>query len=35
VSGSTKGFQIEGPAAAKARFCTVEVRAKGTWRRPC
>src|SRR6218665_4134105 len=27
-------FQIEGPTTAKARFCLVEVRAKGTWRRP-
>jgi len=33
VNGSTKWrlFQIGGPATEKARFCSVEVRAKGTW----
>src|SRR3984885_10657330 len=34
---SSKGspFQVEGPRTEKARFCLVEVRANGTWRRPC
>src|SRR6218665_1212608 len=35
--GSVKGmpFQIEGSTTEKAHICLVEVRAKGTWRRPC
>src|ERR1700735_3175485 len=28
-------FQVEGPRTEKARFCLMEVRANGTWRRPC
>src|ERR1700733_2151733 len=28
-------FQVEGPRTEKARFCLIEVRANGTWRRPC
>src|ERR1700733_2648123 len=28
-------FQVEGPRTEKARFCLVEVRANGTWRRLC
>src|ERR1700733_2534267 len=28
-------FQFEGPRTEKAWFCLMEVRANGTWRRPC
>jgi len=28
-------FHTKGPTAEKARLCMVEVRANGTWRRPC
>src|ERR1043165_10141682 len=34
-SSRGRPFQVEGPTAKKARFCIVEVRARGTSRRPC
>src|ERR1043165_7033420 len=34
-SSRGRPFQVEGPTTKKARFCIVEVRAKGTSRRPC
>src|SRR6218665_1832836 len=34
-SSEGRPFQVEGPTTEKARICLVEVRAKGTRRRPC
>src|SRR6218665_767508 len=34
-SSEGRPFQVEGPTTEKTRICLVEVRAKGTRRRPC
>src|SRR6218665_4019482 len=34
-SSEGRPFQVEGPTTEKARICLVEVRVKGTRRRPC
>src|SRR6218665_127361 len=35
LSSEGRLFQVEGPTTEKTRICLVEVRAKGTRRRPC
>src|ERR1700733_4675025 len=35
LSSRGSPFQVERPRTEKARFCLIEVRANGTWRRPC